>query len=533
MFDIIIRNGTVADGSGNPSFRSDLAVKDGVIAEVGDLSGEDAAREIDAHELVVAPGFIDVHTHSDITLLVNPKAESAVRQGITTSIFPNCGTGTAPAVGEALKDVEERLNQYGLRVQWTSVGEFFSYLEKQLPSVNVVPMVAHGTVRMAVLGYEKRKPNSNELDKMKEHVEDAMKSGTRGLCSGLRYVPGGYAETDELVELCKVVKKYNGIYTSHIRSEGDNGDWFHAINEAIAIGERAGVPVQISHLKALGKSVWGKSQEALGLIEQAKARGVNVACDQYPYEASSSTLLILFPQWASDGGIDSLFQRLADATVRKRVQADFEKTLEMRGGPEKMTVSRFTPDPSLQGKTLLEVAEKMKMRSFETADHLLQAAHGQVSMIYHVMDVSDMRRIMRRPYVMVGSDGYALAPYGPLAVGNNHPRNYGCFPRVLARFVREERLLTLEEAIRKMTSLSATTFGLMDRGQLRPGLAADIVVFDPLRVQDVATFEEPQRYPIGINYAIVNGKVVIDKGEHSGARPGKILRGNRRPSSDN
>jgi N-acyl-D-amino-acid deacylase len=533
LLDVIIRHGKIVDGSGAPSFHSDLGVKDSVIAAIGDLSGEDAAHEIDAHEMVVAPGFIDVHTHSDITLLVNPKAESAVRQGVTTHVFPNCGMGTAPAVGEALKDTEERLRPYGLQVQWCSVGEFFSYLEKQQPSINVVPMVAHGTIRMAVLGYERRRPNSNELDMMRKYVEDAMKSGARGLCSGLRYVPDGYADIAELVELCKVVKEYDGIYTSHIRSEGDNGDWFDAINEAIAIGEGAGVPVQISHLKALGKNVWGKSEKALAMIEAARARSIDVACDQYPYEASSSTLMVLFPQWAVEGGIELLFQRLADKATRSRIQQDFEITLEMRGGPQKMTVSVFAPDLSLQGKTLLEVAQKMRTPPFETAIHLLRAAHGQVNMIFHVIDTNDVRRILGRPYVMVGSDGSALAPYGPLAVGYYpHPRNYGCFPRVLARFVREEGLLTLEEAVHKMTRLSAVRFRLADRGLLRPSLSADVVIFDPLRVQDTATFEEPQRYPNGIHYVLVNGKLVVDKGEHTGVRSGMILRGNRLRSTD-
>jgi N-acyl-D-amino-acid deacylase len=531
--DTIIRHGKIIDGSGAASFSSDLGVKDSLIAVIGDLSKEDATREIDANEMVVAPGFIDVHTHSDVTLLVEPKAESAVRQGVTTHVFPNCGTGTAPAVGEALKDVEEQLKPYGLPVQWSSVGEYLSYLEKQQPSINVVPMVAHGTIRIAVLGYEKRKPSSNELDRMREYVEEAMEDGAHGLCSGLRYVPGGYADIAELVELCKVIKQYGGIYTSHIRSEGDNGDWFDAINEAIAVGEGADVPVQISHLKALGKDVWGKSEQALAIIETARARGVDVACDQYPYEASSSTLLVLFPQWAVASGIELLFQRLADTSMRTKIQQEFSKTLEMRGGPGKMIVSLFAPDRSLQGKSLLEVAKKLKMSPFETAIYLLRETHGQVSMIYHVMDINDVRRIMRRPYVIVASDGSALAPYGPLGAEESfpHPRAYGCFPRVLARFVREDRVLTLEEAVGKMTRLPATRFRLEDRGLLRVGMAADVVVFDPRRVQDMATFDEPQRYPKGIPYVLVNGKLVVDKGDHTGARPGKILRGNKLASA--
>lgn len=524
MFDILILHGTIVDGSGVSGFSADIGVRSGVIESIGDLAKEDSISRIDADGMVVAPGFIDGHTHSDVTLLVNPKAESAVKQGVTTQVFPNCGQGTAPAIGEALKNVQEQLRPYDLAVSWKSVGEYFSHLEWQHTSINVVPMVAHGTVRMAVLGYEKREPTANELDQMREHVEEAMKSGARGLCSGLRYVPGGYANVAELTALCDVVKRFGGIYTSHIRSEGDNGDWFNAIKEAITIGENAGVPVQISHLKALGRHVWGKSKQALEIIDAARARGVDVTCDQYPYEASSSSLLVLFPQWAIDGGIAILFQRLEDNEMSGRIEKEFNRTLEMRGGAEKMTISLFGPDPSLQGMNLSEVATRLKKDVFEVAKDLLKAADGEVKMIFHVMDIEDVRRIMTRPYVMVASDGYALANYGPLASQFPHPRSYGCFPRVLARFVREERLLGIEQAVKKMTYLPASRFRLDDRGLLRKGKAADIVIFDPLLIQDRATYDDPQKYPIGIHYVIVNGKLVIERGEHTGSRPGKILR---------
>ena len=531
MFDILITNGKIVDGLGTASFKADLGIRDGKIESIGDLSEQDSASKIQAEGMIVTPGFIDVHTHSDVTILVNPKAESAVRQGVTTQVFPNCGHGTAPAVGEALKDVESQLAPYGLNVSWRTVGEYFAHVEQQKPSINVVPMVAHGTVRIAVLGYEKRKPTSTELLQMQDHVEEAMKSGARGLCSGLRYVPDGYANADELITLCKVVKLFDGIYTSHIRSEGDNGSWFDAITEAISIGEQANVPVQISHLKALGRHVWGKSGQALQMIDAARTRGLDVACDQYPYGASSSTLLVLFPQWAIDGGIALLFKRLNDSQVAKKIEQEFNETLEMRGGPEKMTISLFSPDRSLQGMTLCEVAEKEKKTPFQTSIDLLQRAEGQVKMIFHVMDMEDVRKIIRREDVMVASDGYALANYGLLANGSTHPRSYGCFPRVLAHFVREQRLLTVEQAVKKMTSLPAARFKLHDRGALQEGKAADLVIFDPLRIQDKATFDNPQQYPTGIHYVIVNGEIVVKEGEHTGAGPGRILRRNARPKT--
>jgi N-acyl-D-amino-acid deacylase len=529
MLDAIIRHGTVIDGSGSVGFSADVGVKNGFITTIGDLRKDDSPFEIEARGLVVAPGFIDVHTHSDVTLLVNPKAESAVRQGVTTHVFPNCGLGLAPAVGEATKAIEDQLKPYDLQVRWTGTGEYFSYLERQRPAINVVPMVAHGTIRMAVLGYEKRRPTSNELDKMKGWVKEGMKNGARGLCSGLRYAPGGYADLRELVTLCQVVREYNGIYASHIRSEGDNGDWFEAIKEAIAVGRGAGVPVQISHLKALGKNVWGKSERALATIEKARAKGVDVTCDQYPYEASSSSLLLLFPNWAVEGGLDSFYKRGANARTRERMRRQFERILKIRGGPQRMTVSDFRPDTSLHGKSLLEVARHMKASPFEAALHLLHVARGQVGLIFHALEEYDVQKILAADFVMVASDGSALASYGRLGVGDfPHPRSYGCFPRVFARYVREERLLSIEQAVKKMTYLPAARFKLIDRGLLRRGCAADIVVFDPRLIQDTATFNNPRQYPKGILYVLVNGKLVLDNEQHTGHHPGKLLRRNVR-----
>lgn len=525
ILDVIIRGGQVADGTGGPLRRADVGLQGGAIVSLGDLGDERGTTVIDATGLVVAPGFVDVHTHSDITLLVNPNAESAIRQGVTTQVFPNCGMGLAPAIGEARADVVERTRPFDIDVTWTSVGEYFERVQAVEPSVNVVPMVAQGTVRMAVMGYSQDAPSAEQMDQMKAHVTDAMRSGARGMCSGLRYVPSGYATVEELAELCKVVHEYGGVYATHMRSEGDNGEWLVAIDEALAVGRQSGVRVQISHLKALGSESWGRSAEALARIQEASARdGVDVACDQYPYAATSSTLLVLFPQWSQEGGIGAFVDRVADPAQERRMRDAFDATLAMRGGALRMTVSEYPPEPALQGKTLAEVAQLKGTAEFEAAVELLRESSGHVSMIYHTLEEADIETIFQQPFVMVASDGSAVAPYGALAADYYpHPRNYGCFPRVLGEFVRTRQLVDLGEAIRKMTSLPAERFGLEQRGQLQVGWHADVTVFDPETVADRATFEQPRQYPEGIHYVFVNGQLVLDRGEHTGARPGAVL----------
>jgi N-acyl-D-amino-acid deacylase len=530
MLDVLIRGGEVADGSGDAPRAADIGIRGDAIVRMGAIDDEDATTTVDARGLVICPGFIDVHTHSDITVLVEPRAESAVRQGVTTQVFPNCGTGLAPAVGEALKDIEERTRPFGIEVTWTTVGEYFQRVEAAHPSINIVPMVSQGTVRMAVMGMSNAAPSPSELEAMKAHVEAAMQSGACGMCSGLRYVPSGYASIDELVELASVVKKYGGVYASHIRSEGDNGDWFSAIDEALAVGRGSGVPVQISHLKALGTESWGKGAQALSMITDAMALGIDVMCDQYPYEATSSTLFVLFPQWSQEGGVDIFLERLTERAEEEKIRATFAETLHMRGGASRMTISEYAPDHSLQGQTLAQVARLKGCTAYEAAVELLRVSGGRVSMIFHILEEEDIESIFRQPFVMVASDGSALAPYGTLAAGYYpHPRNYGCFPKVLGDFVRNRQLVKLEEAVRKMTSLPAARFGLEDRGLLRPGYRADITVFDPTRVADKATFEQPQQYPEGIVHVFVNGELVVDRGEHTGRRPGRVLfaEGNR------
>ncbi len=526
MLDLVIRGGRVADGSGEPLYNADIGIAGERIVRVGKIARDEGRSLIDADGLIVSPGFVDVHTHSDITILVDPRAESAVRQGVTTQAFPNCGMGLAPAVGEALGDVAERVGRFGIEVDWTTVGDYFERVRSAGPAINVIPMVAQGTVRTAVMGFSQARPTPAQLETMREHVREAMRSGARGMCSGLRYVPSGYASRDELIELARIVSEYGGVYASHIRSEGDNGDWFDAIDEAVAIGHGAGVRVQISHLKALGADVWGKSRKALSAIEKARERGVDVLGDQYPYDATSSTLFVLFPQWCQEGGVEAFLERTADAAMRSRIESSFSKSLGLRGGGGRMTVSEYGPDRSLEGKTLAHIAGEHGAEVFDTAVDMLERSSGQVSMVFHTLEQDDIETLFVNPFVMVASDGSAVAPHGKLAADYYpHPRNYGCFPKVLGDFVRTRNLLPVEAAVRKMTSLPAEHFGLERRGRIKPGWYADVTVFDPDSVADRASFEHPREFPAGIPYVIVNGRPVVEEGRHTGNRRGKVLGG--------
>lgn len=532
MLDLIIRGGTVVDGTGTAGFEADVGVVDDRIARIGQLDGVACHASIDATGLVVAPGFVDVHTHSDITLLVDPRAESAVRQGVTTQVFPNCGMGLAPAVGVARDDIRQRLERFGIDVSWTTVGEYFSRIEDVSPAVNVVPMVAQGTVRMAVMGMSESEPSDSEMEAMKAHIKDAMLSGARGMCTGLRYVPGGYAREGELIELARVVSEFDGLYASHIRSEGDNGDWFEALKEAIAIGRGAGLPIQVSHVKAVGSDVWGKSDEALDIIREARDSGVDVMGDQYPYEATSSTLFVLFPQWSQEGGVDAFLTRSRSNEHGTAIKDGFHTALRLRGGGSRMTVTEFGPDASVEGLTLSEAAKRLGKDEFDAALELLARSNGQVSMVFHTLERDDVERIFVDPLVMVASDGSAVAPHGLLASDYYpHPRNYGCFPKVLGDFVRERGLASIETAVQKMTSMPASRFKLSERGQVAEGWFADVTVFNPGTVSDKATFTEPRQFPEGILHVVVNGQIVVGDGEHTGATPGKVLYGAVREST--
>lgn len=517
MYDLLIKGARVVDGTGAPFFWGDLGVARGRIAGVGRLDGK-ARRVVRARGLVLAPGFIDIHSHSDIAYLVNPLGESKVRQGVTTEVIGQCGFSLAPVAGPAVKEIERKLSEYGLELSWRGMGEYLERLREARPAVNLAPVAGHGTVRGSVLGYEPRPPTGEELDGMCRLLREALAEGAFGLSTGLIYPPGSFARTEELIALARELVPLGGIYFTHLRNEG--GRLFEAIEEAVRIGEEAGVPVHIAHLKAGGEGNWGKGEEALSRVLQARARGVDVTCDQYPYTASSTGLVSILPDWAQAGGSEELLARLQDPGYRARLAAgcvvsDWERIL--------ISSVKTEANKRWEGNSLAEIARGRGKTPLEAALDLLVEEELQVDMIRFGLSEEDVRTIMRHPWVMVGSDGSALAPYGPLGRGKPHPRNYGTFPRVLGHYVREEGVLELEAAVHKMTGLPAWRLGLWARGLLRPGFWADLVLFDPEGIRDLATYTDPHRYPEGIELVVVNGVVTVEAGEHTGARAGQVL----------
>jgi N-acyl-D-amino-acid deacylase len=487
--DLVIRHGLVVDGSGAPAFRADVAVAGDRIAAVG-RAPEEGARSIDASGLVVAPGFIDVHTHDDLAVLRTPAVDFKVRQGVTTEIVGNCGVGAAPSseayVGSYEAVLETILGPAGA-VQWRTMDEFYRVIEEAGPSLNVASFVPHGTLRLLAMGAEPRPPTAAEMSAMKDLLAQGMEAGALGLSTGLIYPPGMFADTGELIELARVAGEHGGIYASHIRDEADG--MLDAVAEALRIGEEGGVPVQISHHKAMLERNWGRVEQSIGLIEEARARGLDATVDVYPYTAGSTGLAALLLSGHTE---DSTGEEILVASVKHRHE--------------------------YEGMTLADIAGRMGLPPREAALRLLKEEENAVVVVIFAMSEEDVRRVMRYEQAMFGSDGL------PSPTGKPHPRLYGTFPRVLGRYVREHRLFSLEEAVRKMTSLPARKHGLRERGVVRPGYFADLCLFDPKTVLDRGTYQEPRQYPEGIPYVIVNGALVVDGGVHTGARAGCVLR---------
>ena len=496
-YDLAIVGGMVVDGSGAPRTRADVAIKDDRIALVGTVSKADARDLIDATGLIVAPGFIDVHTHAD-DLAEHPRAENFVRMGVTTIVAGNCG-GSALDVGEALN----RIRQIG-------------------PSINYATFIGHNTVRRAAMGTDNRRPTISELNKMKSLVWRAMTDGAVGFSTGLQYVPGTYASLLELIELARVAGNAGGVYASHMRNEGTELE--EAIRETIRVGEAGGCRIQISHLKVDSPSRWGASAKALEVIDAARARGVVVEADQYAYTAASSTLGIRFPAWALEGGQEKIAARLNDPATWSKIKGEMAQLLAERGLSDLSfaVVASYRADPSLNGLSMKQVAARIK--GGETADAQFEAARemmlaGGASMVYHFMSDDDVVRIMKHPFVGIASDSSVLT----LGEGVPHPRGYGNNARVLAEYVRLRHVITLEEAVRKMTSLPAQQFRFAERGLVKPGYHADLVVFDIATIGDAATYEKPHAYATGVPYVLVNGVPVVRNGEHTGAPAGAVL----------
>lgn len=532
-YDFIISNAHIVDGTGAPWVEGDIGITGDRIAAMGDLHGASAKQKIDAKGLVVSPGFIDVQGQSEFNLLVDNRAASKITQGVTTEITGE-GTSIAP-VNERLKeDLQDSAKKYGVQLDWSSLDDYLNRLQRAKPAINLGTFVGAGGIRTYVIGKDNRAATPAELQQMRQLVAQAMQQGAFGLSSALEYVPDTFASTDELVELAKVARTYGGVYFTHQRSESDR--ILESLNEVFDIARRADISTTIWHLKAAYKENFGKMPEVLKRIEAARAQGIDVAASVYPYTRASNGLVANFPPWVSEGGTEKMLQRLRDPAQRARIKNEMDERSGSwenewlgSGGPEGvMLVQVLNPElKKYEGMSFAQIGKEMGKDPRDAAMDIAIADHGNSQVVISIMDEADVRATVSSPLVIYGSDSPAQAEDGPLSTSKAHPRAFGTFTRVLAKYVRDEHTMTLEEAIRKMTSQAATRVGITDRGILRPGMMADITVFDPAKVQDVATFTDPLRYSVGIKYVFVNGRPVILDGKITAERPGRALRAPR------
>jgi dihydroorotase/N-acyl-D-amino-acid deacylase len=528
-YDTVIRNGRIIDGTGSPWYAGDVAIRGGRIAAIGHLADAPARRTVDARGMVVAPGFIDMLGQSELTILVNPHLPSKIYQGITTEITGEGGS-IAPLTDAVIQADHVTYEHYGVQPTWRTFREYFARLRKQGMGINLASYVGATEVRRVVLGDDNRAPTAAELERMKALVRDAMRDGAVGLSTSLQYAPAPYAATEELIALAAEAAKSGGIYASHIRDEGNAIS--AALDEAFRIGREARIPVEIWHLKAAGKANWGRMPEIIARIEQARRSGVDVAADTYAYTAGFNSFSAVIPPWAHDGGDRKLVERLKDPAMRARIRKEMEtpssewnNEWQQVMGPESFIVgavqnSKLLP---LQGKNIAEIAELWHKNPIDTVFDLLIEDEAFTGVALFMMSEPDVALALQQPWVSICNDSQGTAPDGPLGKEHPHPRAYGTFPRILRKYVREEKKLTLEDAIRKFTALPAQRMRFADRGVLKAGMWADVVVFDPETIHDLATFENPNQLSEGMRFVLVNGVPVIDEGQMTNALPGKVL----------
>ena len=520
--DILIKNGSVIDGTGKIEYPADIGIRDGKITAIenyGIIKDDSTIKVIDAKNLKVTPGFIDIHSHTDTGLFINPNAESKIRQGVTTEVSGQDGSSVAPRKSQADDEEYDVPNK-----KWSSFREFFRLLEKNKTAVNFVTFVGQGTLRGFVVGQDDRVATIEEIEQMKTLAKEALDQGVFGISSGLEYTPGSFASTEEISELCKVMNTRGGIYSTHMRNEADTV--LEAITEAIYIGKAAGVPVNISHLKLQGKANWNKVDKALALIEIANKNGQKVTMDRYPYTAFSTGLSNLFPLWSRDGGKERFLERLQNKKDLVEIKKYVLSKVASLSSWDAVLISGVKKEENkkFEGKTIQKIVFESNEDPFEFTRNLLLQENGNVSMCGFGMSEENTSRILSHPLCMIASDASARATYGKLSEGNPHPRSYGTFPRFLGRYVRQNKIVSLPEAIRKITSFPADTLGISDRGRIVKGMKADIACFDYENLIDKSDYVNPHQYSQGVKFVIVNGQVVIDKGEHTGKLPGQILK---------
>src|SRR5215510_9070678 len=529
-YDVIIRGGTVYDGTGGAPKRADVGIKGDHIAAVGNLKSATANAVVDATGLAVAPGFINMLSHSENSLITDGRSQGEIRQGVTTQIF---GEGSMGPLSDEMK--RRRTSSQGdlrFEIPWTSLAEYMTYLEKHGVSQNFASFVSATTVRENVIGLEDKPPTPEQLDRMRELVRQEMEAGALGVTTALIYPPAFYAKTEELIELCKVAAKYKGKYIAHIRSEGNQ--LIEAVEETLRISREAGVPVEIYHLKTSGEANWPKMDKVIAMINDARRKGMKITADMYMYTAGATGLDAAMPPWVFDGGREAANKRLQDPEIRKKIadairtpSNDWENLYMLAGSPDRILLVGFRSDAlkPLTGKTLAEVAKLRGKDPIETIMDLVYEDRSRVGTVYFMMSEENIKKQLRQPWVSLGSDASSMAPEGPFLRSSTHPRAYGNFARLLGKYVREEKVIALQEAIRRLSSLPATNLGLDHRGLLEPGMFADVVVFDPATIADRATFENPHQYAVGVKHVFVNGVQVLKDGEHTDARPGRALWG--------
>jgi N-acyl-D-amino-acid deacylase len=530
-FDVIIKGGTVYDGTGGPARVIDVAIRGDRIAGVGTFSADQAPSVIDAKGLAVAPGFINMLSWSTESLIEDGRSQSEIREGVTTEIM-----GEGFSMGPLNDRIKERMRReqgdIKYEIKWNTLSEYLRYLEQRGISCNVASFIGATTIRENVIGLEDKQPTPEQLEQMRQLVRQEMEAGALGIGTSLIYPPAFYARTEELIELCKVAAKYRGKYISHMRSEGNQ--LLEAIDELLRISREAAIPAEIYHIKAAGQPNWGKADAMLAKIEDARKAGLKITADMYTYTAAGTGLDACLPPWTEDGGYPALFKRLRDPATREKIAAEvrtpsdkWENLYLAAGSPEKILLSGFKSDKlkPLTGKSLAEVAKMRNKDPIETAMDLISEDESRIDTIYFLMSEENVKKEIARPWVSFGSDEASQAPEGNFLKSNCHPRAYGNFARVLGKYVREEKILTLEQAVRKLSGLPATNLGLDHRGFVQEGMFADVLVFDPATVGDRATFEKPHQYSVGMRHVFVNGVQVLKEGEHTGAKPGKALWG--------
>jgi N-acyl-D-amino-acid deacylase len=524
-YDLVISQGIVYDGLGNPGKEVDIAVKGNKIFSLEKNPDKSKAKMvIEAKGLAVAPGFIDAHDHTDLGLLANPKAESQVRQGVTTIISGNCGSSPFPVSDLIFEEWKTNAKEeYNIDLNWKDINGFFNRLKEKDMALNYRTLVGHGSLRAEVVGLDDIPPNENQLKRMQRLVEENIKAGALGLSTGLEYAPGSFAKSPEILALCQTVALNNRVYSTHMRSEGDF--LLESLEESIDIARQTKVSLQISHLKVAYPGNWSKIDAALSKIEAAHKQGINIHADRYPYIAGSTGLALYFPLWAKQGTAKDFVARLKDPKLDAKLRSHLQKQEKKLGSWDKILISSvITPkNKKVEGKTVLEAAREAGKQPYEFMRDLLIDEETRVTMITFIASEDNLKRILAHPLVVIGADGEAVAPYGVLSRGKPHPRLYGSFPRVLGKYARDEKIFSLAKGIQKMTSITAQKFGLPNRGQVKEGYFADLVVFNPDKIIDCATWKDPHQYPKGIDSVIVNGQVVIREGEHTGNLPGKIL----------